>query len=143
MSYNPRWPHTFKAFTPTLDEYGMPIVDEEGNPVLTAKTFALVQMDDDSNPIFDDGEMVTEEVTEVPWGYRTSTGGIKDSGEVFKADFKLSCPMFLTPIAEGTKLALTDYTHTFEGIVKKVTTYNWGTNVWIDCPGNNAVPSAE
>lgn len=143
MSFNPRWPHTFKAFQPSLDGYGMPVTDTDGNPVFTEMVFALVVTDGDGNPTFDDGEMVTESVTEMPWGYRTSTGGIKDSGEVFKADFKLSCPMFLTDIPEGTKLALTDYTHTFEGVVKKVTTYNWGTNVWIDCPGNNEIPTAQ
>lgn len=143
MSYNPRWPHTLKAFKPALDEWGMPVTDEDGNPVLSELTFERVIMDDDDNPVFDDGIMQTESVTELPWGYRTSTGGIKDSGEVFKADFKLSCPLILNAIAEGTKLALTDYTHTFEGIVKKVTSYNWGTNIWIDCPGNNVVPSAE
>ena len=141
--YNPRWPHTFKALIPQLDEYGMPDFDEDGNPIFADKEFALVRTNDDGDPIMDDGEMVTDIVTEVPWGYRTSTGGIKDSGEVFKADFKLSCPMFLTPMAEGTKLILTDYTHTFPGVVKKCTTFNWGTNVWIDCPGNDVVPGAE
>lgn len=143
MSYNPRWPHTFVAYTPTLDDYGIPVTDSEGNPTFSAMEMELVTTDDDLNPVFVDDEMVTETVTEMSWGYRTSTGGIKDSGEVFKADFKISCPMFVTDLPEGTKLALTDYTHTFEGIVKKVTTYNWGTNVWIDCPGNNEVPTAE
>ena len=94
MSYNPRWPHTLKAFKPALDEWGMPVTDEDGNPVLSELTFERVVMDDDDNPVFNDEVMQTESITELPWGYRTSTGGIKDSGEVFKADFKLSCPPY-------------------------------------------------
>ena len=79
-----------------------------------------------------DGYFQTEFVTEVPWGYRTATGGLKTSGEVIVADYKISCPMLLTDIRTGTTLILTDYTHTFRVKVLKITTYNWGTDIWVD-----------
>lgn len=79
-----------------------------------------------------DGSFVTETVTEMPWGYRTSTGGLKTAGEVIVADYKISTPMMLTELPTGTILVLTDYTHTFRMKVLKMTTYNWGTNIWGD-----------
>jgi hypothetical protein len=75
---------------------------------------------------------MTEAVTEVPWGYRTSTGGMKTSGEVIVADYKISCPMLLTDIPTGTTLIMTDAVHSFRVKVIKMTTYNWGTNLWVD-----------
>lgn len=159
--FNPRWPHTFRAFESTLDENGLPRFDENGEEI-TDRHLAdalgrrlkdsdgawlmvpggpmqlkKVIYDSQLNPTFNaDGSFATEVVEEMPWGYRTATGGIKDSGEVFKTDFKISCPMMLTPLEEGCLLLLTDYTRTFVAVVKKMTTYNWGTNIWIDRLGN-------
>lgn len=143
--YNPRWPHTFTAYRDDLDSDGLPVTDEQGNPSETAITFDIVQYGSNYEPMRKScGCFITEQATEVPWGYRTATGGIKDSGDVFKADYKISCPMLMTPLEEGVRLKLTDYTHTFFGLVKKSTTYNWGTNIWIDVPGNDGiVPSNE
>ena len=136
--YNPRWPHTLTIFTQSLDERGFPVTDSNGDPVSTAMTLQKVVYDSRWNTVHSaDGTFRTEEVTELPWGYRTSTGGIKDSGEVFAADYKISTPMMVTHIPEGTLVTLTDYDHTFTAIVKKQTTYNWGTNIWLDAPGNN------
>ena len=137
MMYNERWPFILTAFKESLDEDGKPITDENGDPTMVQMSFDRVIMDARGNPTFGvDGKPLTEEVTSMPWGYRTSTGGIKDSGEVFKADYKISCPMFITPLPEGTVLTLTDYDTTFDAVVKKKTTYNWGTNIWLDKPGN-------
>lgn len=137
--YNPRWPHTLSVYTEALDENGQPVTDKNGDPVTAKQPLKRVVMNSNGNPRrHSDGSFVTEDVTDMPWGYRTSTGGIKDSGEVFKTDYKISCPMFVTPLPEGTILKLTDYDHTFEVVVKKTTTYNWGTNIWFDNPGNNA-----
>lgn len=136
--YNPRWPHTLVITSQELDSRGRPVTDEEGNPTNTTKEISKVVYDSSWNPHrASDGTFITETVTALPWGYRTSTGGIKDSGDVFKADYKISCPMILTHLAEGTVLTLTDYDHTFPGVVKKQTTYNWGTNIWLDAPGND------
>lgn len=141
---NPRWPHTLQCFVPAKDERGNPVFDKEGNAKYGPMTFEKVLYDSRYNPIRGaDGKFKTETVTEMPWGYRTSTGGISASGEVIHTDFKISCPMFLTDLPEGTVLRLTDYTHTFEAVVQKCTTYNWGTNIWFKNPGNNGKVSAE
>ena len=166
--YNPRWPYTFLAFESTLDENGLPRFDENGDEI-TSRHLAdalgrrlkdkddkwlmvpggpmqlkKVVYDDALNPRKDaSGAFLTEIVEEMPWGYRTSTGGIKDSGEVFHSDFKISCPMMLTRLEEGCLLLLTDYVKTFIGVVKKMTTYNWGTNIWIDRYGNEGSVAAE
>lgn len=134
--FNPRWPHTLSVYTEPLDSRGRPVTDEEGNPVRSKMTLQKVVYDSRWNPVRNSGGFVTEEVTELPWGYRTSTGGIKDSGEVFAADYKISTPMMLTHLPEGTVVTLTDYDNTFTAVVKKQTTYNWGTNIWLDVPGN-------
>lgn len=134
--YNPRWPHTLTVYSEALDERGRPVTDAEGNPVQTPMTLTRVRYDSKWNPIRTASGFATEEVTELPWGYRTSTGGIKDSGEVFAADYKISTPMMLTHLPEGTIVTLTDYDNTFTAVVKKQTTYNWGTNIWLDVPGN-------
>ena len=141
--YNPRWPHTFSVYSPSLDERGLPITDSNGNPQETKMVMKKVVYDSAWNPVRNSGgSFRTDDVTEMPWGYRTSTGGIKDSGEVFAADYKISCPMMLTHLPEGTVIVLTDYDHSFCAVVKKQTTYNWGTNIWLDNPGNNALTPA-
>ena len=151
--YNPRWPHTFKVLVESLDANGLPITDSNGNPV-----YGIPVLDNQGNPVIvdgnpkmrdmeitrivydsswnprrnPDGTFVTEDVTQVPWGYRTSTGGMKTSGEVWVADYKISTPMLFTDIPSGTVLLMTDYIRTFRVKVVKMTTYNWGTNLWVD-----------
>lgn len=136
--YNPRWPHTLTAYRESLDENGRPVTDSNGDPVEEPVEFEVVKYGSGFNPMKgSDGRFLTETKTELQWGYRTSTGGIRDSGEVFQADYKISCPMITTPLEYGVRLRLTDYTRTFEAVVKKATTYNWGTNLWIDKIGND------
>lgn len=131
--YNPRWPYTFVVVEESLDTDGMPVVDKYGDPVVSSKTLQKVVYDAQWNPTRGaDGSFVTESVTEMPWGYRTSTGGMKTSGEVIVADYKISCPMFLTDLPTGTTLILTDSVRSFRVKVIKMTTYNWGTNLWVD-----------
>ena len=136
--HNPRWPHKLTAYREPLDANGLPVTDSEGNPEASLITFDVVQYSSGYNPVRNScGGFVTKPMTRLPWGYGTSTGGIRDAGDVFKADYKISCPMFLTPLEEGVRLRLTDYTHTFYGVVKKCTTYNWGSDIWFDNPGND------
>ena len=131
--YNPRWPYTFIVICESLDENGLPVTDDEGNPVVSEMTLQKVVYDGQMNPRRSvDGLFVTEEVTVMPWGYRTSTGGMRTSGEVIVADYKISCPMFITDLPTGTVLEMTDAVKTFRVKVVKMTTYNWGTNIWVD-----------
>ena len=131
--YNPRWPHTFTVLAESLDANGLPITGDDGKPVRSQMPLEKVEYDDQWNPrLRSDGSFQTEIVLEMPWGYRTSTGGMKTSGEVFVADYKISCPMFLTDLPSGTILTMTDYSRTFRVKVIKMTTYNWGTNLWVD-----------
>ena len=131
--YNPRWPHTFTVLAESLDANGIPVTDSSGNPVTGTMQVERIVYDSGYNPLRNsDGSFQTQEVDEVPWGYRTSTGGMKTSGEVWVADYKISCPMLLTELPSGTILMMTDYTHTFRVKVVKMTTYNWGTNLWVD-----------
>lgn len=131
--YNPRWPHTFRVVVESLDANGLPVTDSQGNPVTGAMTLEKIVYDPAWNPRRNaDGSFVTESVTDMPWGYRTSTGGLKTAGEVIVADYKMSCPMMLTELPTGTVLEMTDYTHTFRAKLLKMTTYNWGTNLWLD-----------
>lgn len=131
--FNPRWPHTFTVLSESLDENGLPVTDGQGNPVLGAMQIEKIMYDPQWNPRRNaDGSFVTEAVTDVPWGYRTATGGMKTSGEVWVADYKISCPMLLTDLPSGTVLVMNDYVHSFRVKVVKMTTYNWGTNLWVD-----------
>lgn len=133
-SDNPRWPFTFTVLGESLDANGLPVTDENGDPVNSPVAVAVAEYDDyDSEPLRNsDGSPITEEVLEVPWGYRTSTGGMKTSGDVIVADYKISCPMLLTDLPTGTVLEMTDYVRSFRVKVIKMTTFNWGTNLWVD-----------
>lgn len=131
--HNPRWPHTFRVLAESLDKDGIPVTDEDGKPARGCMTLERIVYDPAWNPRFRaDGRFETEKVTRMPWGYRTSTGGLKTAGEVIVADYKVSCPMLLTELPTGTVLEMTDYTHTFRAKLLKMTTYNWGTNLWLD-----------
>ena len=131
--YNPRWPHTFTIVEEQLDEDGLPVTNANGKPITTSKEIEMIQYDPQWNPRKrSDGSFMTKLITKVPWGYRTSTGGMRTSGEVWVADYKISCPMLLTDIPSGTVLIMKDYARTFRVKVVKMTTYNWGTNLWVD-----------
>lgn len=131
--YNPRWPHTFRVVVEPLDANGIPVTDENGDPVVGSMQLEKIVYDSAWNPSRNpDGSFVTEMVTDMPWGYRTSTGGLRTAGEVIVADYKVSTPMMLTELPTGTVLQMTDYTHTFRVKILKMTTYNWGTNMWLD-----------
>lgn len=131
--YNPRWPHTFVVLSESLDADGLPVTGDDGKPVRGSMLLERAVYDPQWKPRFRaNGSVLTEKVREMPWGYRTSTGGLKTAGEVIVADYKVSCPMMLTELPTGTVLELTDYTHTFRAKLLKMTTYNWGTNLWLD-----------
>jgi len=129
---NPRHPHTFVVKEAEVDEYGEAVTDADGNPVETDAEVELIETGD-SGPARDaDGAFVTYKTLHVPFGYRTSTGGYRISGEVIVCDYKISAPMMKTELRPETVLELTDYTRTYRAKVIKATTYSWGSNLWID-----------
>lgn len=130
--YNPQFPHTLRVLRPALDSHGDPVTDGDGNPVEeTVKLTAVVMAD--SQPTFGaDGTFVTEEVESIAFGYRQSSMNTMRQGDVIVSDYKVSCPMFLTPLNPGDTLELTDYEKTFRGVVVKKETFNFNTLIWFD-----------
>lgn len=129
--YNPRFPFTFKAFRARLDENGDPSPDEKGRPVYEPLALEACVMSD-WEPVRDsEGNFVTEWVAEMSFGYRTSSESTRASGDVQESDYRLACPMFLTPLLPGDVLEVEDYTRVYRAEVVKQTTFNLGTNVWI------------
>lgn len=136
MSLNPRFPFTLRVMRPELDSNDEPAFDENGDVAYSPLTVQKVVMTEDEEdcgePVRDSqGNLVTEPSIQIRWGYRTSTGGFKDSGEVAEADFKIGTEMFTTPLNTGDVVEMTDYDRTWRMQVLKKTTYNWGTNIWV------------
>lgn len=136
MSLNPRFPFTLRVMRPELDSNDEPAFDENGDvaysPLTVQKVVMTENEEDCGEPMRDSaGSFITEPAIEIRWGYRTSTGGFKDSGEVAEADFKIGTEMFTTPLNTGDVVEMTDYDRTWRMQVLKKTTYNWGTNIWV------------
>lgn len=129
--YNPRFPFTFRAFRARLDENGDPSPDDNGRPVYEPLALEACVMSD-WEPVRDpDGGFVTEWVDEMPFGYRTSSENTRSQGDVVESDYRLACPMFLTPLSPGDVLEMRDHTREYRAEVVKQTTFNLGTNVWV------------
>lgn len=129
---NPRFPHTLRMILPNVDSHGDPVTDDEGNPIETYGEIVCGIIRDNVPQKGANGRFLTEVKTEIPFGYRTSTGNSKTSGDVVVCDYKLACPAFFTPMPTGTVLELTDYSRTYRVSVVKQTTYNFGSNIWVD-----------
>ena len=130
--YNPQFPHKFRVVRAGLDEHGDPILNENGDPTEVTVTLTAVVMVD-RQPTFDaDGNFVTEEVSEMAFGYRQNSMNTMREGDVIVSDYKISCPIFLTPLNPGDVLELTDYEKTFRGVVVKKDTFNLGSLIWFD-----------
>lgn len=129
---NPRFPHTLKMVAYKTDGHGEPVTDDWGNPIETYVEIEKAVLKD-GIPVKDgEGKFITETVDSLPFGYRTSTGNTKTSGDVVVCDYKLACPVFFTQMQAGTVLELTDYIRTYRVVVVKQTVFNFGTNIWVD-----------
>ena len=130
--YNPQFPFTMRVLRSGVDAHGDPTVDDEGNPTEVAVKLTAVVMYD-NQPTFDaDGNFITEEVDSINFGYRQSSMNTMRQGDVIVSDYKISCPMFLTPLNPGDTLELTDYEKTFRGVVVKKDCFNLGVLIWFD-----------
>lgn len=135
MDSNPRFPHTLQVLRARMDENGDPMCDAKGDPIFDVLPLDIALMDSEDDcglPLRNDsGQVLTIASNTLRWGYRTSTGGFRDSGDVAEADFKIATEMFLTPLDTGDVVIMTDYDRTWRMEVLKKTTYNWGSNIWV------------
>lgn len=130
--YNPQFPFSLRVLRSGVDAHGDPITDDEGNPTEEVVKLTAVVMAD-HQPTFDaEGNFITEEVESIAFGYRQSSMNTMRAGDVIVSDYKISCPLFLTPLNPGDVLELTDYEKTFRGVVVKKDSFNLGTLIWFD-----------
>jgi hypothetical protein len=130
--FNPRFPHTFSAYRARIGSDGLPETGEDGDPIYDRITFVKCVLSD-SEPVRDsNGIFVTERCCEMPFGYRTSSENTRKQADVHVSDYRLACPMFLTELKPGDVLVMKDYVREYRGEVVKQTTFNLGTNVWVN-----------
>lgn len=130
--YNPQFPFQLRVLRSGVDAHGEPITDDEGNPTEEVVMLTAVVMSD-HQPTFDaEGNFITEDVESIAFGYRQSSMNTMRAGDVIVSDYKISCPLFLTPLNPGDILELTDYEKTFRGVVVKKDSFNLGSLIWFD-----------
>ncbi len=130
--YNPQYPHTLYVQRAEKDANGDTVFDEEGNPSYSTLALAKVAMLDDEPLMASDGSFLTENVTELHYGYRSHSQSVRTTGEVEVADFVISVEMFTTALESGDRLFLTDYDRTYQGSVIKKVTYNQHSKIWFN-----------
>lgn len=133
MYYNPRFPHTLVVKRAKLDSTtGEIVLDEYGDPTYEVVNLAVVDTVD-GDPIRDaNGAFSTTSQSSINFGYRTNSQNTKAAGDVVMSDFKLATPMFTTELRYDDLIVVTDYDKTYNARLVKKTTFNWGTNLWID-----------
>lgn len=130
--FNPRFPHTLRVLRPRFDFSGVPVTDDEGNPIYDVVPLQLVVMMDNEPCRDADGKFITRFDTKVNFGYRTTTESTSTTNAVFVSSFRIDCPMFLTEIYADDILEMTDYERSYRARVVKKTTGNMGTTIWLD-----------
>lgn len=133
--YNPRFPHKLKVWRDRKDESGVPILDDNGDPIRELVLIhKVIPIDEYSGePMLDtNGDFITENVEEISFGYRDSSKNTRESGDVQISDFKIATPMFTTPLFPGDELEIVDYDRSYRGVVVKKMTYNLGSNIWFN-----------
>ena len=129
---NKRWPHSLTCQTPVLDESGNPAFDENGLPSYENITFAVATYNGYAVIRDTDGNPVEEELSELPFGYRTTTESTSKVNKSAYYDRKLSCPLFSTPLPFGAVLVLTDAERSYKATLVKKDSFNWGSNLYIN-----------
>lgn len=130
--FNPRFPHKLSVLRVRKNRYGEPETDDKGNPYYDTITLDKVVVYDCIPLTDENGKFLTEKVTEIEFGYRTSSRDTSTQGDVVVSDYKIALPMFTTPILTGDILEIDDFDRTYRGeVVKKLTT-NLGSNIWFN-----------
>lgn len=130
--FNPRFPHTLRVWRIRKNDYGEPATDDNGNPLYDAVALEMVIMTDGIPTEKPEGGFETETVYSLPFGYRTQGKNTRDTADVEVSDYKLSTPMFLTPLDSSDVIELEDYDRKFACEVVKKTTFNLGSNIWVN-----------
>lgn len=130
--FNPRFPHTLRVWRTRKDEYGEPMVDDEGEPIIDIVPLKKVVTIDGLPGIGIDGTYDFDMVEWIEFGYRTQGKNTKETLDVHIADFKLATPMFTTPLEDGDRVEIQDYDRSFWGEVVKKFTTNLGSNIYIN-----------
>lgn len=130
--FNERFPHTLRVWRTRKNNFGEPATDTNGNPLYDAVPLEMVVMRDGFPVLRADGGFETETVYSLPFGYRTQGKNTRDTADVEVSDYKLSTPMFLTPLDSSDVVELEDYDRKFGCEVVKKMTFNLGSNIWVN-----------
>ena len=130
--YNPRFPHRLRVWRNRMDDFGLPVTDENGDPERFIVMLHKVQMMDGRPVTAMDGAYETEEVEWIEFGYRKSSKSTRDTDDVQVSDFMISLPLFITYLTPGDILEIEDYDRRYEGQVLKKQSFNLGSNIWFN-----------
>ena len=130
--FNPRFPHTLRVWRARKNSFGEPVTDADGDPIYDIVSLKSVVMIDSLPIVNSDGSFETELTEWLSFGYRTQGKNTRETVEVIVSDFKLATPMFLTPLEPGDRVEMKDYERTFWGEVVKKSTFNLGSNIWVN-----------
>lgn len=122
----------FRVWRVRKDSHGETIFDSNDEPIydIVKQKVALTM---DNLPVMNSDGSFQFEMTEwVNFGYRTSGKNTSDTADVAVSDYKLATVPLLTHIEPGDRVELKDYTRTYWGEVVKMTTFNLGSNIWIN-----------
>lgn len=128
--FNPRFPHSLRVWRARRDDFGEPMTDKDGNPILDIIRLKRVICLDGEPVVVSNGKFDTELVDEIEFGYRTGGKNTSTATDVEVADYKIATPLFVTPLESGDRLEITDYDRTYWGDVVKKITFNLGSNIW-------------
>ena len=115
-----------------MDDFGLPVTDENGDPERFIVMLHKVQMMDGRPITAMDGAYETEEVEWIEFGYRKSSKSTRDTVDVQVSDFMISLPLFITYLTPGDILEIEDYDRRYEGQVLKKQSFNLGSNIWFN-----------
>ena len=130
MAYNPRFPYSLRVLRAVMDENGEPTFDSDANPVYETVAFQVAEYEAQMPKRDKDGDLLLEERSTIPFGYRQQTANAVINGDVIIAEMKIACPLIIGMINTKDLLEMTDDDRTFRAeVVKKINT-NFGTNIW-------------
>ena len=130
--FNPRFPHTLRAWRSIKDENGNPLTDDQGDELLEVVSLEKVVCVDGRPVMGSYNQFETDPTEWLEFGYRTSSKNTQDTTDVMVSDYNLATPMFTTPLEPGTRVEIKDYDRTFWGEVVRKQTFNLGSNIWIN-----------